>query len=220
MAPTESEIRNVISQGYYPSSVEPLEAYLNSMAKGDAPYLFDAVRTLVKLYQLYPETCDDEMKVARCLMLALLRYPATDLTALFYMVPHILTREPFGTIRKCGEHLDACRFGDFWKEYAVLQSSGDAVVSGLAISSVEQLQKAILDALALSYKEAPASVVTSALNVDSVKAVETLKHSSVEKVSADSVVFVSTPDNTKRERVYQEGVTFATISSLLSKMSQ
>jgi hypothetical protein len=42
----------------------------------------------------------------------------------------------------------------------------------------------------------------------------------VASVTADAVAFVATPDNTKRERIYQEGVSFQTVSELLHKMAQ
>lgn len=39
----------------------------------------------------------------------------------------------------------------------------------------------------------------------------------VEKVDGDTVYFPPTADNTKRDRVFQEGVTFSEISTLIHK---
>jgi predicted RNA-binding protein with PIN domain len=39
----------------------------------------------------------------------------------------------------------------------------------------------------------------------------------VEHVDTDSVTFVATADNTKQNRVFQEGVHFTDISAMLSK---
>jgi hypothetical protein len=53
-------------------------------------------------------------------------------------------------------------------------------------------------------------VVQSALNTQNVDAY-------VESVNGDLVTFAATTDNTKRGRVFQEGVTFFEVASLMSK---
>jgi translation initiation factor 3 subunit K len=221
--PSESEMRSLLaSQTYSASSLPVYEAYLAAQVSGNAPYIFDAVRTLVKLYQLFPEK-KNEVNIGHCCMLALSNYPETDLLALSYMIPtSTFTTEPMATIQKCSEQLDACNFIEFWKTFAVMQQSSDAAIKGMANSkSMEgKLQGAILSTLALSYKEAPASVVLTALNVTSVNAVTALKNPTVESITADTVVFLASQDNTKRKRVYQEGVNFTAISSLMAKMGQ
>ena len=51
----ESEVRAALLQGSYrPGMIAPLEDYLAAAVAGAAPYVSDAVRTLVKLYQLFP----------------------------------------------------------------------------------------------------------------------------------------------------------------------
>jgi hypothetical protein len=82
-----------------------------------------------------------------------------------------------------------------------------------------KLQGAILDVLALSYKDAPTQVVLSALNASSPALVTALEHSSVEYVNDSTVSFQATVDNTKRQRVYQEGVTYAAITSLMNQIA-
>jgi translation initiation factor 3 subunit K len=221
MAPTESEIRSLLAaQSYSANSLPQLEAYLAAVASGQAPYIFDANRTLVKLYQFYPKK-SNEKNIAHACMLALLNYPATDLLALSYLIPlATFTAEPFATIGKCSEQLDSCEFTEFWKTFALLQKSPDAAIQSLAASAVGKLQGSILSTLALSYKQAPALVVLTALNATAVNDISQLKNSVVESVSQDTVVFVASADNTKRKRVYQEGVNFTAISSLMAKMGQ
>jgi hypothetical protein len=223
MAPTESEIRTLLaSQSYSASSLPQLEAYLAAQTSGDAPYVFDAVRTLVKLYQFFPEK-SNEKNVGHCCMLALLNYPATDLLALSYLIPSATTLKlepPFATIQKCSEQLDSCEFIEFWKTFALLQKSDDAAIKGMAAKAEGKLQSSILSTLALSYKEAPASVVLTALNITKIDAITALKNPTVESIKSDTVVFVASQDNTKRKRVYQEGVNFTAISALMAKMGQ
>lgn len=221
MAPTEAEIRLLLSStNYSPSNIAQLEAYLKSCLSGDVPYIFDAFRSLIKHYQLFPENFNGP-NVSRCFLLAMLRYPnSSDLLALSYMISStVLAQEPCHTIQKCATSLDGCQFTEFWKLFEELQSySEDSAISLLAKKSVVTLQESILAALSFSYKEAPAAFVLKCLNVGSVSDIPA--HSCVEKCTADSVVFLPTADNTKRQRVYQDGVNFSTISSLLNKISQ
>ena len=103
-------------------------------------------------------------------------------------------------------------------------TSTDPALAQLAASPahIARLQMAILSALALTYQQVSAAVVTKALNIDSVAAVAGLdaKKDVVEKVDGETVYFVGTSDNSKRQRVFQEGVSFAAISSLMTKISQ
>lgn len=200
--------------------VQPLEEYLAAQASGEAPYMFDAIRTLVKLYQLFPEHSKEELTV-RAYMLAMLEYPSTDNLALSYMIPQpILSKDICASIQTCLSHLSACQFSDFWKSYESLESSSDSVIAAVAKRSVQRLQASILHVLALTYKEAPTSVVSKALRGISAAEIAALKSPVVKSASAEGVVFEPSADNTKREKVYQEGVSFATIGSLLSKISQ
>lgn len=221
MAPSENDIRTLLSsQSYSTSMVQPLEEYLAAQAAGEAPYMFDAVRTLVKLYQLFPEHSNEEWTV-RAYMLAMLEYPSTDNLALSYMIPQpILSQDVCVSIQTCLSHLSACQFADFWKNYESLESSSDSVICSVAKRSVQRLQASILQVLALTYKEAPTSVVSKALRGISAADITAVKSPVVKSASADCVVFEGSTDNTKREKVYQEGVSFSTIGSLLSKISQ
>ena len=210
MAPSESEILTLLSsQSYSPSSAAPLEEYLAAQVAGEAPYMFDAVRTLVKIYQLFPDTKKDENIKSAC-MLALLEYPNTDILALNYLIPPSVD---VSDIQTCAKQLDACQFTEFWKS---LEAISDSKIKAMGQKSVKRFQEAIAQVLALTYQVAPLSVVSKALNTD--KDIASL--AVVEKVEGDKVLFVKTSDNTKRERVYQEGVNFATVSSLLHKISQ
>jgi hypothetical protein len=81
-----------------------------------------------------------------------------------------------------------------------------------------QLRRSILEVLALTYKSAPADKVATALDLNSADDIRTIKCSCVESVTTDAVVFAATRENTKRERVYQEGLGFGDISEMMSKI--
>mmetsp|Transcript_12387 Transcript_12387/g.16260 ORF Transcript_12387/g.16260 Transcript_12387/m.16260 type:complete len:222 (+) Transcript_12387:145-810(+) len=219
---SESEITDLLTnESYNPHSVPQLEEHLMAQVRGEAPYMADSVRRLVKLYQLFPETSQPE-NIGRACLMAALEYPNTDHLALGYMVPPtIAATEPCATIQKCSSLLEACQFAQFWETYETLKSSNDAELSALATRSVPGVQKSILSALALSYKQAPTKTVCEALKVDKVDAVVALKYTEVvQSADANVVTFVPTVDNTKRERVYQENMDFASISTLMAKIAQ
>jgi hypothetical protein len=94
--------------------------------------------------------------------------------------------------------LDACKFKDFWTTLKELEGNADLK----ALVKADQIRQGIVDVLALSYRVAPIEVVKVALNVGAVDA----SYTNIESVSATEVVFVATPENTKRSRVFQEGV--------------
>lgn len=209
--PSEAEIKALLQSSYSPSQVGPLEAYVDAISADDVPYMFDAVRTLVKLYLLFPST-HNASKVSRCFLLAMAQYPGTDLLALTYMVPNAP-----GAILQCGDLLDACQFQEFWKLYDKMPST-DPDLAPIVASSRVQLQRAILSVLALTYQSAPASIVLSCCNAATLKEAETTflhSHPAVESVASDRVVFKATTDNTKRQRVFQEGISYPALARQL-----
>jgi len=205
-----------------------LEDYLAAAVQGEAPYVFDAVRTLVKLYQMFSgldKTTAD--KIGQCCCLAFLHgadAADTDLLALQYMIPNAILKEqqePVHTVLQCAAAATACNFPLFWKTYdGLLNYTTDPVIASMATQQVKARQHVILGHLALSYQQAPTAMVLKAVNLDTVQQINELQCPMVSAVTADTITFVSTPDNTQRQRVFVEGASFATVSSLLSKMAQ
>lgn len=211
---SEDEITKVVAQGgYTPAKIPKLEEYLLQVCSGDAPYVFDAVRVLVKLYLLFPSHSNATNMAY--VSLATIINDMDKLQALQYLIPmETQKQEPCRTIFECSELLSTCRYKEFWSTYDSLQQSSYPVIQKMAQSSVPKLQAAVLQTLALSYRNAPLPFVLQSLNTKS------LPDQSLCSVSGDKVVFTATADNTKRERVYQEGISFSTVTSLLQKMAQ
>ncbi|GKY93938.1 hypothetical protein MPSEU_000360700 [Mayamaea pseudoterrestris] len=212
-----------------PSAIPELHAQVLAQAKNEAPYTFDAVRMLVKLYQLFPTSSSSSSEqhqesIALSCLLALREYPnMTDYLALVYMVPpNVMGAELCAAVQICADALDACHYAAFWKQLLVLQSCENANIATLAKQSVQAFQIGIVSVVALTYKQAPAAMVAKLLNVESMAAVSSLltEHDAVESVADDLVTFTPTSDNVKRERVFQESVGFDAITSLMSKLSQ
>ena len=219
--PTLDTIKALLAQSPYSTSNQAqLEAYVEAQAAGEAPYYMDANRSLLKIYQFVPQN-SNEAKISMIFLLSLLEFPSTDSLALSYLLPERMAKvEPTASILHCADLLGSCKFGEFWKAFGGISES-DGKLKALLDSNkgTERLQRAIVNALALSYRTAPLSTVLVALNVTSGDEIRRLNHSSVESVTAETVSFVPTADNTKRNRVFQEGVNFSAISSLMARVT-
>jgi translation initiation factor 3 subunit K len=208
-----------------------LEAYVNVQAAAvggddfDAAYFFEANKALVKIYQFLPHAADPDM-VATIVLLSMMQYPATtsDRLALSYVIPDRMQKvEPTASVLRCSTLLDECRFVTFWEAYSKLAamatgSSVPTLQSLLAGTATAALQKSILQTLALTYKSAKLESVLASLNMTSAEALIALKEPCVESVSNGAVTFVGTADNTKRKRVFQEGVSYGAIASMMAKV--
>lgn len=251
MTVSESDIRSLVSNtSYSPLSISKLEEYLLACCNGEVIYMFDAIRTLVKLYQLFPipTSPNDEgvaasgnaattaktiryTNIGYACLLALYEYPnSTDLLALSYMIPQMITslKEPCCNVYKCIDQLKLCQYNEFWKIYNnTLLNSMDPIVKKVSTRNIHRIQESIIYVIALTYKSASLTMVKKACGIDVIGA--SYNHDIINKPSKDSVIesvnqevvtFKSSSDNTKRQRVYQEGVSFNTISTLLQKITQ
>lgn len=180
------------------SQIPALEDSVKEMGAGRQPYSFATVRLLCKHYKLFgkhkPELC-----IQTATLLTLIHQP-NDVLALSYLVP--LPSD----IQKCWECLQACQFADFWTAFdSIMQKESVTNVDAIA-----KLQGHILSRLQLSYKSAPKALVERALNVTTLP--PTLN------VQGESVVFADSVHNTPRVRVYQSGMPFASVNTLLHNM--
>ena len=118
---------------------------------------------------------------------------------------------------KCSKLLESCKFTEFWTAVGAIE--GDDMLKNLVKNSTQKMQSAILGVLALTYKSASVAKVSEALNGCNAEAISKLNHPSVESVEGDKVIFVASSENTKRNRVFQEGVDFGAIASMMAKVT-
>lgn len=209
---------------YKTSNLSTLESHVHAQALGEDSYYFEANKALLKIYQFLPNSTDAN-NVALVLLLAMLEYPSfsVDWLALSYLVPERLQKtEPCSTVLRCNNLLDGCEFGEFWKcfESLSLLKDGDKYIKAVVEGRAKKvLQQGILQAMALTYRSARLDTVLTNLNLDSSSAsLLTQIASCVESVNNDTVTFVATTDNTKRGRVFQEGVSYGSIANMMSKV--
>ena len=226
MSDSASDITTLLSNEMYnPEIIPQLEAYLDSQVQQDssAPsnsYNFDANRTLIKLYQFFPQQAKTQyILLAESLALVygeVSREGSNDFGALGCLITEsVKNDEPYPTLVRCADLLDSCQFPEFWTVYhSVSTNSTDyEMVAKLSTSSHAKnaLRKTILNKLSQAFKATKLSYVMQQLDleIDSDEAKAFLKDSEgvVEKSdkSADSIVFCNNVENTKRDKVSQEG---------------
>mmetsp|Transcript_11956 Transcript_11956/g.24900 ORF Transcript_11956/g.24900 Transcript_11956/m.24900 type:complete len:248 (-) Transcript_11956:196-939(-) len=233
--PSHKDILDLLADSAYnPAIVPQLEAYAKSQVEtlylssgGNAAYSFDANRTLAKLYQFFPHLADNS-NYALIVLLALLEFPSTDFYALGCLVPErVQETEPTATLVRCSDLLEQCQFAEFWTTFRPLVLSEEApelLKSAVASpKAVGKLRSSILSLLALTYRTAPVSVVLPALDMKESSELSKFVSGNeiakgvVESVEGESVYFVATANNTKRDRVFKEGVNFSAVSAMVSK---
>ena len=229
------------------STLSTLESYVGVQVESACAgsltdtYSLLANRTLLKIYQYQPKKSDPCM-ASTILLLSLISSfstTGTDVQSLVYLLPERIVRaDPCSAVLKCCRLMDGCDFVEFWRVFRGMPTSVSAAASsssedGMKVGDpamvlklvqsddvLKQLRTSILQVLALTYKSAPADKVVAALDLTSVDEISKLGCPCVESVdtNANTVVFVATADNTKRERVYQEGLSFVDISEMMSKV--
>jgi hypothetical protein len=206
-----------------------LEAYVKCEATGAAPYHLDANRTLLKLYQFFPQqTNNTNDMTALVLLLSLLEYPNTDLLVVSSLVPERTQQQNSlcATILQCADLLDACQFTQFWTTFATVSQQlqqqpvppSDVVQAMdfiLKNTATKRLQSAILQVVSSTYRSAPLTLVQSALGNVTAEDLTKSFAPPIETVQGNLVTFVPTADNTKRNRVFKEEVDFAAISKMV-----
>jgi len=205
---------------YKTSNQSTLEAYVDSQASGEGSYFFEANKALLKIYQFLPKSADPD-RVALVLLLAMIEYPSAnaDCLALSYLIPERLQKvEPCSTVLQCNNLLDSCDFVEFWKVFETLSPSDNKYVTALVGRAAEVLQRGILQAMALTYRSVSLEKVLANLNIESSSAAKLADTPCVESVDTDTVTFVATADNTKRGRVFQEGVCYGAIANMMSSV--
>jgi hypothetical protein len=209
----------IATSGHTQAATTKLEECVMESCRGDAPYCgFEAIRSLVKLYLLYPAKSSAKHLAYAC-FLVLQYYETNDqLLALKYMIgnhPNNLQHEPLQTVLQAYDHLTSCRFADFWKAMASLQASSDTTIQSMAKNATVRLQGRILAIFALTYKDAPAQLVLTAIQAKNLPDQQTFA-----KLEANKVVFAATAENTKSKQVFKEGLNFDAVYSLMSKLAQ
>eukprot|EP00934_Nitzschia_sp_Nitz4_P000278 Nitzschia sp. Nitz4//scaffold8_size234185//38303//38977//NITZ4_001235-RA/size234185-processed-gene-0.258-mRNA-1//1//CDS//3329559740//278//frame0 len=217
--PTRESMQALLANApFSASSKTQLETYVDLQATGEAPYYMDANRHLMKHYQFLPQSRNDE-KVAVVLLLALLEFPSTDVLALRYLIPdRVQSSGTCADIMRCQELLESCKFAEFWPAFKGIEG-GASIQALLGEKSVAKLRCAIVEVLAVTYRAASLDQVLLALNMSNKDQLSELAHPSVESVGSDEVKFVATAENTKRTRVFQEGVTYSSIATMMAKVS-
>jgi hypothetical protein len=155
---TEQKMLTMLqTQSYNVAMIAPLEEYIVLMCRGTVPYMFHAVRTLIKLYTLFPYSpqgvaesgSSSKNKIldnmGLCCLLALTYGSSSnnqqDIIALRYMIPmtfipkdnvHLLSQ-----VLHCATLYDNSLFTEFWSSYRSSLMPESTIKSGLPITDLD-----------------------------------------------------------------------------------
>jgi len=138
--------------------------------------------------------------------------------------------EPFPTLARCADLFDACQFKEFWSIYSTIADAASHLPKVVAFAKSKhaqnQIRSYILDTLSLTYKSVSIDdVVLTSLNLESKADFEEFLENGkaagiVEKIVDEKVIFVSRSENTKRNKVFQEGVAYSTIRRMVEESKE
>ncbi|TFJ87822.1 hypothetical protein NSK_001169 [Nannochloropsis salina CCMP1776] len=208
---------NVLGDGLYTQEkVKHLEEYLQLQVK-EGSYDFEANKSLLKLYLLYPPLANNE-NVETILLKALLNLPATDFTLLLYILPEKLqTDENVLTIKDAAEALETARYADFWS----ILNSRAAVF--LAIPEwKDDIRKIILTVHAATYKAVDKAHVSDGVGLSGDELDSFLTANTpglVAKVEVDRVIFAPNKENQPWVRKYKEKVDLQNMLGILNRLA-
>mmetsp|Transcript_6094 Transcript_6094/g.9201 ORF Transcript_6094/g.9201 Transcript_6094/m.9201 type:complete len:223 (+) Transcript_6094:55-723(+) len=109
----DQEIKSLSVSDPY-NFISGLEGYVNEQIS-NTTYDFIANKSLLKLYQCYPELQSID-KIAQVLVLSLMRLPSTDYLALSCLVPGRLmaSNQNLKAIQTCSDLLESGKFPEVW----------------------------------------------------------------------------------------------------------
>lgn len=236
---SSSEIATLLkTEMYNPDIIPQLESYLISQVQqssATAPsntYDFEANRTLIKLYQFFPQQAKTEF-ILLAESLALIYGEATkegshDFGSLGCLINESAKKdEPYPTLIRCADLLESCQYTEFWGIFDTIAANSTEynVIATLSKSNHARnaLRKTILNSLSLTFKSTKLSFLLQQLNFESksnegyafLEGEETI----IEQLNKnlDSVVFKNNAENIKRLKTSQEtGFDYGMIRSVVN----
>ena len=188
------------------------------------------------MYQFFPQQAKTEhILLAESLALVYgeaSKEGSNDFGALGCLITESVKKdEPYPTLIRCADLLDSCQFVEFWTVYhSVSTNSTDYEMIAKLSTSIHAknaLRKTILNKLSQAFKATKLSYVMQQLDLEAgsevAKAFLEASKGVVDKIdeSADSIVFCDNVENTKRDKVSQDGrIDYSIIRSFTMKASK
>lgn len=210
---------------YNPANIAALESYVASQASDikSNPYNFEANRTLVKLYQFFPENSKVEYQLLATL-LSLIFGSETDVGTILCLIPESVKSDSddFTTVMTAAENRDSCLFPNFIDAIEALGSSSLSSVASFAKSqsTKDAIRSSVLQTLSLAYKTISTANVLKQLKLGSADEIKALATDVVESADGSVVAFADNEENTSRKKSDAGGQTgsldYASVRSLIS----
>mmetsp|Transcript_7709 Transcript_7709/g.14533 ORF Transcript_7709/g.14533 Transcript_7709/m.14533 type:complete len:247 (+) Transcript_7709:468-1208(+) len=213
---SKAEIDNLLSTNRYSATIIPqLEVFVVSQATGNSEYDFEANRTLVKLYQFFPQNAKMEYQLM-VYLLAMMYGHDSDVGAIHCLIPEqVKCQDPFPLAITAVEHSDACLFANVFETLSTFKECNFESIQSLVQSSkaVNALRTQIIEVLSLTFKNISTEAILKHLNLK-FEELKTFSSKAIESVDTDKVTFVDNVENTKRiVRSHQDGASSSCCSN-------
>lgn len=178
---------------YQAETAAKLEAFVKHQLSTKT-YDFTLNKSLLKYYQI--SFTEEKISVVKSvLILSLMRLPSTDFLAMTYMIPTQLTTDPsIMTIQECADLLERGKYREFWEKYVPAVE-----IFSEAAGFVDSIRLFILISLSDTFKTIQKQLFQQQLGLDQSSIVAFCESNKfIEKISGDSVVFVSNDGNQNR----------------------
>lgn len=215
MSARKSEIKTLIeTKGYSTSTIPTLEQYALEQCTSKSPssYDFDANRTLMKLYQFFPNDVNatDRQKYTAAVALLTVAYGTGEqFGALNCLIPEHVKLDQSQSQESEGEsalarilavvqNMETCTYESMWSAWKTLEEgSGSSAEFAASSQAKDAMRKTIVGALGRSFKSSSVDYVLKCLDF---KNQSELKGLAGVSVDGDKVVFENCEDNTKRDK--------------------
>eukprot|EP01091_Cochliopodium_minus_P013729 TRINITY_DN4493_c0_g1_i1.p1 TRINITY_DN4493_c0_g1~~TRINITY_DN4493_c0_g1_i1.p1 ORF type:complete len:221 (-),score=58.17 TRINITY_DN4493_c0_g1_i1:36-698(-) len=155
-------IQNVLdNERYNEKSIKELEQYVESQIK-DNTFDIDANLALLKLYQLYPRSLNQQ-NLLKVLIKALSRLPTTDFQQCLYLIPHgLMSNESIKNMRILSQKLESANFTEFWQDLKKFNISEIKLIPNFE----DQIRDFISDVFSITYQSVEKSLLISSLDLN------------------------------------------------------
>jgi len=197
--------------------IDTLQEYLNEQVQTDT-YDFMANKTLMKLYQFYPERSNENC-IALAVTKSMMALPSTDLSVLLYLVPETLAlKEPIHTLVRCADHLETARFVEFWE---VANLGGNELLDAIP-GFPEAIRSFMIGVLSMTFQKLQSETFLDLLMLDE-ESLEEFIAEQTDKLCLEEkkfVIFLPNSENQSRPKKFKENISFDHMLPIINLLSR
>ena len=211
-----NNILSLIENSPYDESTEKaLTEYVLEEFNGTKPYLFEANKALMKIYQINANNTKADI-VARIMALSLMNLPSSDLLAITYLIPRgIASDTVIETLLKRSDLLERGQYNEFWQSYPQTEIFSSP-------SFIKAIRNFILTNISDTFKSITKEHFQSALGLkdNEVNAFVDANKSLISSSAGDSISFVAKSTHSVKAANENEGLVVGEILRIVNSVRE